>query len=109
MKTLFDPVFIDSERLKIRPLASTSWEKLAAGLLYEDSWHARSWNIKTPEDIQKMYHNNLQALTSYNLGKFKESTGELIRQLAETTADQEIRKFEKALSFYSDRLDETWD
>jgi RimJ/RimL family protein N-acetyltransferase len=62
MLSLFDPVILDTEHVKIRPLNSVSWQKLADGLLYEDSFHAKSWGIKTPEDIKKMYENSLRGL-----------------------------------------------
>jgi RimJ/RimL family protein N-acetyltransferase len=60
MPSMFDPVILDTEHVKIRPLNSVSWQKLADGLLYEDSFHAKSWGIKTPEDIKKMYERLLQ-------------------------------------------------
>lgn len=49
-----------------------------------------------------------RALTLYNLGKAEESVGELLLQLLETTADQGIKSYDKALRFYSDKLNQTW-
>ena len=49
-----------------------------------------------------------RALTLYNLGRAKESMGDLLVQLVETTADESIRSYQRALHFYSDKLDETW-
>lgn len=57
----FDPVRLDTEHVKIRPLKAVSWQKLAQGLLYEGSFHAKSWGLKTPDDIKKMYENALVA------------------------------------------------
>ncbi|MEZ0392778.1 MAG: tetratricopeptide repeat protein [Pseudobdellovibrionaceae bacterium] len=55
MKTIFDPIQIDTEHTKIRPLQATTWQKLAESLLYEGSFHARNWGVKTPDDIRRMY------------------------------------------------------
>lgn len=49
-----------------------------------------------------------RALTLYNLGKTEESVGELLIQLLDTTNDQSIKSYEKALRFYSNKLNETW-
>jgi len=59
--TMFDPIIIDTEHVKIRPLKTVSWQKLAEGLLYEGSFHATSWGLKTPDDIKKMYENSIAA------------------------------------------------
>jgi tRNA-Thr(GGU) m(6)t(6)A37 methyltransferase TsaA len=59
--SVFDPIVIDTEHVKIRPLQKVPWQKLADGLLYEDSFHAKSWGLKTPEDIRKMYENGVSA------------------------------------------------
>lgn len=61
MQKMFDPVVLDTKNVKIRPLHVVSWQKLAEGLLYEDSFHAKSWGMKTPEDIKKMYDKGLAA------------------------------------------------
>ena len=49
-----------------------------------------------------------RALTLYNLGRYEESTRELLIQLVETTKNESIRSYERALRFYSERLNETW-
>ncbi len=49
-----------------------------------------------------------RSLTLYNLGKPSDSVGELLVQLLDTTSDDSIKKYENALRFYSDKLDETW-
>lgn len=59
--TMFDPIVIDTEHVKIRPLKTVSWQKLAEGLLYEGSFHATNWGLKTPDDIKKMYENGIAA------------------------------------------------
>lgn len=60
--TIFDPIHLDTEHVKIRPLKFVTWQKLAEGLLYEGSFHATNWGIKTDQDIQKMYFEALTAL-----------------------------------------------
>lgn len=49
-----------------------------------------------------------RALTLHNLKRHDESVEELLIQLLDTTADESIRSYEKALRFYSDKLNETW-
>ena len=52
---MFESISLDTKHVKIRPLRSVTWEKLAEGLLYEGSFHSRNWGIKTKDDIRKMY------------------------------------------------------
>lgn len=61
MKNIFDPLKIDTAKLKIRSLDQTTWEKIADGILYENSFHAQNWNLKTPEDIKKLFEGSLKA------------------------------------------------
>jgi tetratricopeptide (TPR) repeat protein len=49
-----------------------------------------------------------RALTQYNLGSYEASVQELLVQLIETTNDPSIKTYERALQFYSDKLNETW-
>ncbi len=49
-----------------------------------------------------------RALTNYNLGSSEASVQELLVQLIETTSDPSIKMYERALQFYSDKLNETW-
>lgn len=46
-------------------------------------------------------------LTLYNLGEHREAISTLLKNLTETTDDPGIRLYERALTFYADRLDET--
>lgn len=62
--SMFDPIFLDTPHVKIRPQQSVSWQKLAEGLLYEGSFHGRNWGMKDPEDIRKMYENGLNAFAN---------------------------------------------
>lgn len=49
-----------------------------------------------------------RALTLYNLGKPEESVNQLLIQLIDTTSDASIKSYDKALRFYSDKLNQTW-
>ncbi len=50
-----------------------------------------------------------QSLTLYNLGEHSKSMELLLKELVETTSDASIRDYERALLFYSDKLDEKFD
>jgi predicted Zn-dependent protease len=49
-----------------------------------------------------------RALTLFNLGKAEEAVGQLLTQLIDTTDDASIKAYDRALRFYSDKLNETW-
>jgi tetratricopeptide (TPR) repeat protein len=49
------------------------------------------------------------ALTLYNLGENREAVSTLLKNLVETTGDPGIRLYGRALAFYADRLDETFE
>lgn len=49
-----------------------------------------------------------KALTDYNLGNYSESINSLLLELIDTTSNKDIKKYEKALRFYKNRLDEVW-
>ncbi|MDD2714943.1 MAG: tetratricopeptide repeat protein [Candidatus Wallbacteria bacterium] len=49
------------------------------------------------------------SLTLYNLNQNNEATRILLLNLIETTGDQNIRSYERALRFYADKLDQKWD
>jgi RimJ/RimL family protein N-acetyltransferase len=55
LELIFKPIYIDTENVKIKPLMSVAWEKLALDLLYENSFHSVNWGIKSPADIKRMY------------------------------------------------------
>jgi RimJ/RimL family protein N-acetyltransferase len=58
--SLFDPIAIETEHFKIRSLSATTWQKVADGILYENSFHATNWGIKTRDDVKRMYENSLK-------------------------------------------------
>lgn len=63
------------------------------------------------EAIGKFEHNGLKvflAMTLYNLGEHPEAMRVLLRVIAETSQDEDIRTYQKAIAFYSDKLDELW-
>lgn len=49
------------------------------------------------------------AMTLYNLGKYQEAMEILLRCAAETSEDDSIRDYRKAISFYADKLDTIWE
>ena len=49
-----------------------------------------------------------RALTLHNLGKSEDSIEQLLILLLDTTRDQSIKSYDKALRFYSDKLSEKW-
>ncbi len=49
-----------------------------------------------------------RTLTLHNLDKSEEAVSELLIQLLDTTSDQSIKSYDKALRFYSDKLGQTW-
>ncbi len=52
---MFDPIALDTKHVKIRHMRETTWQKLAAGILYDNSFHATNWGMKTADDIRLMY------------------------------------------------------
>ncbi|MFK8794550.1 tetratricopeptide repeat protein [Planococcus plakortidis] len=48
------------------------------------------------------------AMTLYNLAEHQQAMEILLKCLAETSADQDISAYKKAIRFYADKLDETW-
>lgn len=48
------------------------------------------------------------ALTLHNLGRHSEAIGLLLRLLADSSADERIRRYSRALRYYAERPDETW-
>ncbi|GAB6109953.1 tetratricopeptide repeat protein [Fusibacter bizertensis] len=48
------------------------------------------------------------AMTLFNLNDYEKSISILLKLLADSSSDEDIRKFSKAISFYSDRLNQVW-
>jgi tetratricopeptide (TPR) repeat protein len=48
------------------------------------------------------------SMALYNTGEHREAMELLLRNLAETTSDESIGRYKKALLFYAGKLDETW-
>jgi tetratricopeptide (TPR) repeat protein len=48
------------------------------------------------------------ALALYSVGEHRQAVDLLLKHLVETTSDPGIRSYEKALRFYTGRLDEVW-
>lgn len=49
------------------------------------------------------------AMALYNTGQHSEAMALLLKTLAETSADEGIRRFGRAILFYHDKLDQRWD
>jgi tetratricopeptide (TPR) repeat protein len=49
------------------------------------------------------------SMTLYNLDSHSDAMGMLLNILSETTNDQNIIQYKKAIEFYSDKLDHTWE
>lgn len=48
------------------------------------------------------------SMTLYNLNEYSEAMELLLKCLIETTDDENIKSYKKAIEFYSDKLDEVW-
>lgn len=48
------------------------------------------------------------AMVLYNLEEYSSAMEIMLKQLAETSSDQGIRSYEKAILYYSDKLDQQW-
>jgi tetratricopeptide (TPR) repeat protein len=48
------------------------------------------------------------AMTQYNLGEHAKAMELLLNSLAETSEDEGVIRYQRAIQFYADKLDETW-
>lgn len=44
----------------------------------------------------------------YNIGEYSKAMELVLNSLADTSGDQGIRRYQRAIRFYSDKLDQTW-
>ncbi|WP_342560761.1 tetratricopeptide repeat protein [Psychrobacillus sp. FSL W7-1457] len=70
-------------------------------------------SLKTLEQgLKRFPHNRAMqvflAMTQYNLKDHKQAMELLLKNILDTTNDENIQKYRKAIEFYSDKLDETW-
>ena len=49
------------------------------------------------------------AMTMYNLNEHQESMKILLNGIANTTSDPNVQKYSRAIKFYADKLDQTWE
>ena len=73
---------------------------------YENSTRVLEKGIKLfPENraLQVFY-----TMTLYNVKKHDQAMELLFKVLVDTTSDEEILNYEKAIRFYADKLDEVW-
>ncbi len=74
--------------------------------MYEESRHVFEEAIKDfPErrEFQVFY-----AMVLYNLKEYDKAMEILLKHLSETSEDEGIRSYKKAIFFYSDKLDQLW-
>lgn len=50
-----------------------------------------------------------RAMTNYNLGNHEDAMRELLVVIAETSSDDNVTTYKRAISFYSDKLNQVWD
>lgn len=48
------------------------------------------------------------AMILYNLKEYSKAMEILLTNLAQTSLDENIKRYRKAIDFYSDKLDEVW-
>ncbi|MCT4661778.1 MAG: tetratricopeptide repeat protein [Tissierellales bacterium] len=63
------------------------------------------------EGIEKFNTNSLKvflAMTLYNLGEHSKSMELLLKIISETSIDEDVVTFKKAIEFYADKLDQLW-
>lgn len=70
-------------------------------------------SLKTLEQgLERFPHNRAMqvflAMTLYNLEEHQQAMELLLKNVIDTTSDENIQKYKKAIEFYSDKLDETW-
>jgi tetratricopeptide (TPR) repeat protein len=53
-------------------------------------------------------YNAFLAMTYYNLQEYAKAMGLLLNSLAETSQDEGVIRYQRAIQFYADKLDETW-
>ena len=69
---------------------------------------------KTFMEALKIFPKNLEfevfyAMTLYNLKRHSESMERLLRVIAKSSADENIKSYRKAILYYSDKLDNRFD
>lgn len=50
-----------------------------------------------------------RAMTNYNLGNHEDAMRELLEVIADTSSDENVKAYKKAILFYSDKLNQVWD
>ena len=50
-----------------------------------------------------------RAMTNYNLGNHEDAMRELLDVIADTSSDENVKAYKKAILFYSDKLNQVWD
>ena len=73
---------------------------------YEESQEVfKDGLVKFPQDkAMKVFY----AITLYNLKEYSKAMEILLYTIAQTSIDENIKNYKKAIEFYSDKLDEIW-
>ena len=50
-----------------------------------------------------------RTMTNYNLGNHEDAMRELLEVIADTSSDENVKAYKKAILFYSDKLNQVWD
>ena len=74
---------------------------------YEESRAVLSDGLKAFPDNNEL--KVFYAMTLYNIGDHNEAMQYLLHVITNTTNDEEVLKYKRAIEFYKDRLDEVWD
>ena len=57
---------------------------------------------------QQYEYKTFLAMTYYNLGEYAKGMELLLNSLVETSKDEGVIRYQRAIHFYADKLDETW-
>lgn len=64
------------------------------------------------EESLKQYDNKalevFLAMTLYNVNDYEQAVGLLLKLLSETSSDENIQKFSRAIEYYSNKLNQVW-
>lgn len=74
--------------------------------------YQRSLEIFNRAILRYPNHNEFKvfrAMTHYNLGHFEEAMRELLVVIAETSSDENVIAYKRAIAFYSDKLNQIWE
>ena len=74
---------------------------------YEESRDVLSTALEAFPDSNEL--KVFYAMTLYNIGEQNEAMQHLLHVITQTSNDEEVLKYKRAIDFYKDRLDEVWE